>query len=107
MVCATALGEAVVDPYRHQLWVSRCIGQASLPRASQASGGLVITGTAVTCLADCSGQALMAWKNSPIQPDALSLPLLVRNTDTGVSGRKPHEKHSEANTGQDRPMGFW
>jgi len=107
VVCATALGEAVVDPYRHQLWVSRCIGQANLPRASRTSGGLVITGTAVTCLADCGGQAVMAWKNSPIHPDGLSLSLLVRNTDTGVSGRKPHEKHSEANTGRDHPMGIW
>ncbi len=107
MVCAPALGEAVVDPYRHQLWVSRCIGQASLPRASQASGGLVIMGTAVTCLANCSGQALIAWKNSPIHPDGLSLSLLIRNTDTGVSGRKLYEKHSETTTGRFRPMGIW
>ena len=107
VVCATALGEAVVDPYRHQLWGSRRIGQANLPRASQASGGLVITGTAVTCLAACSGQAVMAWKKSPAHPDEFGLSLLVRNTDTGVSRGEPYEKHSEAKAGRDRPMGIW
>ncbi len=65
MVYATKLGEAVVDPYTDQLWGSRCIDQANLPRASQASGGLVITGVAMTCLADCGEQPTMAWKKSP------------------------------------------